>query len=336
MRKVRMILSWIAISLILQCTVLFFLDRFYFKDNTDVNMEKVDINAHKSNNNVHVNIPADAKDIKVSYDGKYVSYYMGFELNICNSETGEVKQLETLDGGNILKSVWLEDRNMLLTLEVEGNQVVLCNYDPQKNTNEKIVDICQYSNAYKTFDIKVSTITGVTYVQVGGRVYRIDINQTEAVQVPLVVNSVGDIGLMPTKDRLVYIAKNGKVVHITQPQERIVIDSNSNIKILDIDEDGNLYLGEMNGDKVTKIIKKNLDDVESKQKVIKLEQPVLCSNIYIDPMGNIYVNDSNTNTVKNIENGKELKYNGKFISFYKNGVTSLVDGKYYKTELSKQ
>lgn len=335
MRKVKIILAWIAVSLILQCSVLFFLDKFYFKDNTDVSMEKVSINSNNKKENIHVNIPSDAKDIKVSYDGKYISYYMGYELNICDTESGDVKQLETINGGNILKSVWLEDRNMLLTLEIEDNQIVLCNYDPEKNTNEKIVDICQYSKIYKTFNIKASTITWVTYIQVGNMIYRIDINQTAAVQVPIIVRNIGQIGLMPTKDRLVYIATNGTIVHITQPNERIQINTSSKLKILGIDEEGVLYLGEVTNNKVHKILKKDLDNDESAIKKVPLKEPVEDKNIFIDGTGAVFVNNSEAKTITDINTQKQITYKGNFLGFYNNGIASIVDGKYYTTEYPK-
>ena len=335
MRKVKIILAWIAVSLILQCSVLFFLDKFYFKDNTDVSMEKVVIGSQQKKEIIHVNIPSDAKDIKVSYDGKYISYYMGFILNVCDTDSGEVKQLETINSGNILKSVWLEDRNMLLTLEVEDNQIILCNYNPEKNVNEKIVDICRYSKAYKTFNIKASTITGVTYVRVGNMIYRIDINQTAAVRVPTVVRNIGEVGLIPTKDRLVYMANNGSIIHVTQPNERIEINTSGKLKILGIDEEGILYLGEIIDNKVHKIIKKDLDNVESKSQKVQLKEPVDAKDIFIDGTGTIFINNNLNKTITNIGTGSQVKYEGKFLSFYNNGISSIVNGRYYKTQYPK-
>ena len=237
MKKLKMILSWVILSLILQCSVLFFLDKFYFKDNTNVNMEQVKIDDNHVNTNMHVHIPDNAKDIKVSYDAKYVAYYEDKALKVCNTNTGDVDVLKNSEGRVILRSIWLQDRNKLLTLEVEDGEIVLYNYDAQKQTDQKIVDICPYKANYKNFDIQVSTITGVTYIQINNAIYRIDINQSFATNVPLAVQSLGSVSVMPTKDRLVYVAKKGTVIHMTQPVSRIPIDSNEQIEILGIDED---------------------------------------------------------------------------------------------------
>lgn len=335
MKKLKMILSWIAVSLILQCSVLFFLDKFYFKDNTDVNMQQVAINNNQTNQNMHVPIPTNAEDIKVSYDGRYISYYENYSLEICDTTSGDVKPLQGSEGKEILKSVWLQDRNMLLTLEVEDNEIVLYNYDPQKGVNQKIVGVCPYDAKYKNFDIQASTITGVTYVKVNNAIYRVDINQNFATDVPLSVRSLGSVSIMPTKDRLVYTAKNGTVVHMTQPSERIPINTKEPIDILGIDEDGYMYLGELKGDLVNGIVKKNLEDINSKSEKIALDKPVNKKDIFINGKGDIYVNYSDKGVVKNIKSSKEIKYKGKFVSYYNNGVASILDGKYYKTTFSK-
>lgn len=335
MRKVKMILSWIVVSLVLQCTVLFFLDKFYFKDNTNVDMQQVSINSTKDNNKIHVTIPAGAKDIKVSYDGKYVSYYDKTKLEICNANTGNVKQLENINNNQILRSVWLEDRNMLLTLEIEDGEIVLYNYEPEKGVNQKIVEVCPYNQGYKNFDIKASTITGVTYIKINNHIFRVDINQNFATKVPLNVRVLGDISIIPTKDRLVYMAPNGTILHMTQPNTRIAIKSNESLVILGIDEDGVAYLGEVQGNKINKIVKKNLNDMYSKEEIITLEEQVNKKDIFVDGRGNVYVNSSSKKVVKELKSKKETSYKGEFLGFYNNGVASLVEGKYYKTPFTK-
>lgn len=335
MRKVKMILCWIGISLILQCTVLFFLDKFYFKDDTNVNMQKVSINSTKDNNERHVDIPNNAKDIKISYDGKYISYYNKLKLNICNSNTGDTNELENPNNNQILRSVWLADRNMLLTLEVEDGEIVLYNYEPEKGVNQKIIGICPYNQMYKNFDIKASTITGVTYIKINNHIYRVDINQTFATRVPLNVRVLGDISIIPTKDRLVYMAPNGTILHMTQPNTRLAIRSNESLVILGIDEDSVVYLGEVRENKINKIVRKNLNDIYSKEKIINLDEPVNKKDIFIDGRGNIYINSSSKKIVRELNSKKETNYKGEFLGFYNNGVASLVEGKYYKTPFKK-
>lgn len=335
MKKLKMILSWVILSLILQCSVLFFLDKFYFKDNTNVNMEQVKIDDNHVNTNMHVHIPDNAKDIKVSYDAKYVAYYEDKALKVCNTNTGDVDVLKNSEGRVILRSIWLQDRNKLLTLEVEDGEIVLYNYDAQKQTDQKIVDICPYKANYKNFDIQVSTITGVTYIQINNAIYRIDINQSFATNVPLAVQSLGSVSVMPTKDRLVYVAKKGTVIHMTQPVSRIPIDSNEQIDILGIDEDGYVYVGQIKNNLVDGIIKKNLDNINSKSEKIKLDKPVEKSNIFINGKGQIYVNNPSKKVVKEIKSSAEIKYKGNFVAYYSNGVASILDGKFYRTNFTK-
>lgn len=335
MKKVKIIIAWMSVSVILQCAGLFFLDKFYFKDNTDVEMEQVSIEKVEEKPEVHVSIPEDAKDVKVSYDGRYVTYRDGYDMNMYDTTTGESKTFDDIEDRQILKLTWLADRDKLLTLERDGYQIALYNYDPEKGTNDKMVDICQYSSQYKTFDIKVSTITGVTYVRVDNMVYRVDINQSQAVSVPIVVRNLGSLALMPTKDRLVYMANNGQIVHVTQPKERIAIPVGGDPKILGVDSEGVAYIGEGNGVTVSKIIKKDLDDPNIKSSTIKLTEPVKSNEIFIGENGEIYVNYKSKHLVKELKSGQETKYEGRFISIYNKGVATLVDNKYYKTKFGK-
>ncbi|MEG1003651.1 MAG: hypothetical protein RSD13_02690 [Clostridium sp.] len=335
MRKVKIIIAWILVSVILQCTGLFFLDKFYFKDNTDVEMQQVSIHKTEEKPEVHVDIPSDATDVKVSYDGKYVTYNDGYEANMYDTSNGEIKTFSNSDDKQILKLTWLADRNKLLILERDGYDIALYNYDPDKGTNEKMVDICSYSSEYKTFDIKASTITGVTYVRVANMVYRVDINQSQAVAVPLVVRSLGSLALMPTKDRLVYMAKNGQVIHLTQPTERVALTTSQKLDILGVDSEGVAYIGEGNGKTVSKIIKKDLDNTDVKSTTITLSEPVNPKEIFIGENGEIFVNYESKHMVKEMKSGKETKYDGKFLAIYNKGVASLIDNKYYKTKFGK-
>lgn len=330
MRKFRTILVWIAISLILQCGVLFYLDQVYFKDNAKVNMKQVDIKNDLEKLDKHPQIPTGATSIKPSYDGKYLSYYDNGSLNVLDGNSGEIQNFDLVQSGPVLDSLWLSDRNVLLTLENVNGRIELYSYDARKKQNEKMIDITYYSQYYKTFDIQSSPITGVTYVKVGGGVFRIDINQSHAEAVPITVKSVGSMDILPTKDRLVYIAEGGSVIHMTQPSQREVITGYGPLKIIGIDENDTVYLVKANNDKVSKILKKDLNNETSKVETIDLGVSASLKDIFVKDNGNLYVNDSSKNEVKEIKSGKTFKYEGSFIGMYQSGIASKKDNKLYR------
>lgn len=330
MRKFKTILAWIALSLLVQCGVLLFLDQVYFKDNAKVNMKEVEIDSKIGNNQNHPYIPQEAINIKPSYDGKYLSYNNGTSLNILESNSGEIQNFDLIQSGSVLDSLWLSDRNVLLTLENVNGRIELYSYDAKKKENSKVVDITYYSQYYKEFDIKSSPITGVTYVKVGTGIFRIDINQSHAEAVPVTVRQVGSMEVIPTKDRLVYIAEGGSVIHMTQPTAREVITGYGPLDIMYIDENEEAYLCSSNSENINRILKKDLNNTNSNIEVINLKREVKRKDIFIKSSGEIFINNNNNNEVEEIKSGKIYKYEGSFIGMYQNGIASKKDNELYR------
>ncbi|ENZ03721.1 hypothetical protein ACED96_14735 [Clostridium thermobutyricum] len=329
MRRVRMIIIWILISVILQCGVLFYLNNFYFAENTDVSMQKISIADTMNEKTIHVEIPSDASNVGISFDGVYIVYKENGVYKIADSSTGNIKDLGTSENP-ILFAKWITGRDMLLNLQVNDGEVVLYSYDAQTGQNRKLVNICEYSSSFTRYDIQASAITGVTYVKVDNVIFRIDINQISAQVIYPVVQFLGNIDTMPTKDRLVYLANQGNVLHLTQPAERIPMNTAKPLNILGIDDNGVIYLGEMENGYVTSIITKNLNNPLDPSKTIALKEPVTNNDISVRQSGKIYVNYNMQNEVEELQSKTITPYNGQFLGFYQYGVSTLKDGKYYK------
>ncbi|MGL4847599.1 MAG: hypothetical protein ACRC28_01535 [Clostridium sp.] len=329
MKKIKLIILWVLISLVIQCGILFYLNNFYFEDDTNVNMQKISISDSMNQKTVHIEIPGDAQNVGVSFDGVYITYQTNGVYKIADSSEGKTKDLGT-EENPILCAKWLDGRDMLLNLQNNDGEVVLYSYDAQTGQNRKLVNIAPYSQSYVNYDIKASTITGVTYVQINNTIFRIDINQTSAQPIYPVVNQLGSMDTMPTQDRLIYVAKGGNILHITQPNGRIPMNTKNPLTILGIDDNGTIYLGEVNNGEISSIVTKDLDNTNAQSKVISLKEPVKSSDINVRQDGQIYVNYSSQSEVDEITTQKVTKYNGQFLGFYQYGVSYLKDGKYYK------
>ncbi|GKX67919.1 hypothetical protein [Inconstantimicrobium mannanitabidum] len=332
--KGKHILAWMLISIVFQGSILLFLDKFYFKDNTDVDMKQVNVSDMSSKPEVHMEIPSESKNVKVSYDGKFIMYNDGTSINIANTSNGSTQKIEGLDTGSLLRTTWVNDRNLMLFLTREGSKVALYNYEPEKNTKQKIIDICYYSSKHKDYDIRTSTITGVIYVRVDNTAYRTDINQTKVTEQSIKISTLSDFFVLPTQDRLVYQNLNG-YIYTTQPRSRIYLNAKRKTTVLGVDDDGVAYFGELQSDnKIDTIFSFSIPKNERKRTPITLSSAVATKDIYISSKGSIFVNNSNSKVVTEVETGKQTKYDGEFLSFYNYGVTSLVNNKYYKTRFS--
>lgn len=331
--KFKHILAWMVVSIVFQGAVLLFLDKFYFKDNTDVNITQINVSKQAAKTEVHMNIPNDSKTSLVSYNGKFVTYNENNLISIANTSTGAIHNIENLDAENLLKINWVGDRNLLLLLQREENKIVLYNYDPEKNIKQKIINICNYSSRYKDYNIKTSTVTGVIYVRIDNSAYRTDINQTKVTRQSILLSSSSDFFIMPTQDRLVYENLNN-YVYLTQPRSRVYTKATNRTTILGIDDDGVTYLGELQNGKVNRIISFSISEKVRSKSPIALINETDPKDIFISSKGNIYINYSYKGIVKEVHSGRETKYDGQFLSFYNDGVTSLVNNKYYKTRFS--
>ncbi|MGL4875537.1 MAG: hypothetical protein ACRC30_12915 [Clostridium sp.] len=329
MKKIKLIILWVLISLVIQCGILFFLNNFYFEDDTDVNMKQISISDNMNQKVIHIEIPADAKNVGVSFDGVYITYQTDGVYKIADSSEGKTTNLGA-DGNQILCAKWLDGRDMLLNLQNNDGEVVLYSYDAQTGVNRKLVNVAPYSQSYVNYDIKASTITGVTYVQINNTIFRIDINQTSAQPIYPVVNQLGSMDTMPTQDRLIYIANEGNILHITQPNARIPMNTKNPLTILGIDDNGIIYLGELSNGGISSIVTKNLNNPSEANNVISLKEPVNSNDINVRQDGKVYVNYSSENEVDEVTTQKVIKYSGQFLGFYQYGVSVLKDGKYYK------
>lgn len=329
MRRVRMIIIWILISVVLQCGVLFYLNNFYFAENTDVSMQKISVSDTMNQKTIHVEIPSNASNVGISFDGVYITYKENGSYKIADSSTGNIKDLGTSEN-QILFARWLTGRDMLLNLQVNDGEIVLYSYDAQSGQNRKLVNIGPYSSSFTRYDIEASAITGVTYVKIDNIIFRIDINQISAQPINPVVKFLGNIDTMPTKDRLVYLANQGNTLHLTQPAERISMNTTKPLNILGIDDNGIIYLGEMENGYVTSIITRNLNKPSEPSRTISLKEPVTNNDVSVRQDGKIYVNYNMQNEIEELQSKTITPYNGQFLGFYQYGVSTLKDGKYYK------
>lgn len=347
MKNLRRIFVWALLSIFIQSAGLFYLDKFYFVTETTFKTKKVEQVAKTKPSNIKIQVPDQADNVSVSYDGKYTAYYIGDTLKVVNTETGQIKDVQFDDGVKVSYYKWLPDVDSMIIAEKQssnkGYYLSFSNYDVQKNRKKDIKDdingnsgrIYLNDKTSEVQDIELSTLTNIIYVKVGhkgGRnsIYRINV-MAEMEKERINSYLTGNIVIFPHEDKFAYEDLTYHKVYVTGVQGSIKIKGVTNPCVFAVDGDDNLYIGQVQNEKVTKIYYGSIKDDTSTWKSVSLQKPADKKDIYITEDGKIYVNDNLRGIVTELGSGKETVYNGEFLQMYNNGVASVREGMLLKT-----
>jgi len=320
MKLYKKIIAWAILSIILQIGGLFVLDNFVFKHSSKFKSNKIDIEKQNTKD-INVIIPNGAENVNISYNGKYLTYYENDTLYIEESKTGTKTEVKTEDNGEILYYKWLSDRDRLIIAEKvvkDGETVIqLITYSPKDSSVSYVTSICDYEDDMKVMKITESTFTSVYYVDIyrGGlksMVYRIDINNDKS-RVSLQASVLGNMQVIPHVDRLVYEDEINNKFYVTSPNKQLTFNSNKNLTLLGIDRNDVIYIGELNGEKISSIIYGKVDEDTSSWNTVNLEAVVNRKDIYFNNESEILINDNLKGAVKNLTTGLEVEYEGKLV-----------------------
>jgi hypothetical protein len=341
MKLFRTILIWMMISLTIQFAGLFYVNNYFLTSNTSIKMKKI-VKSDVKKPEPAINVPENAKDVSVSFDARYLAYYDGDTLKVIDTKTGDEKQVEFNSGIKVSFYKWLPDRNRMLIAEKEtsnsSSNFKLAYYDVDKAVKEEIRTLDWANKKAEVKDIQASPLTNVIYVKVdigGGRssIYWINIMK-EMKKVDTRAYIIGTIRVIPHEDTLLYEDLIYHRVYATGQYRPINVKGVNNPSLLDVDDNDNVYIGETQDDKISKIYYGDIKDPENKFQVIDLKGSVKKSDIFITAQGKIYINDNLKGTVKEFESGKEYTYPGTFLQIYSDGITSISDGKLVKTKFN--
>ena len=115
------VIIWALLSIMMQAGVFLFLDKVYFKETTDVQVEEVAQPSVKSKD-IDVNIPQTAENILASSDSRYISYNDNGSLKVIDVSTAQVKDINPSEDAEILYSTWVPKNNIILMAEKRYNK----------------------------------------------------------------------------------------------------------------------------------------------------------------------------------------------------------------------
>ncbi|MGN0143444.1 MAG: dipeptidyl-peptidase IV, partial [Clostridium sp.] len=211
MRIIRRIIAWSLLSLIFQVSVLFILDRFVFRQSSEFVSRKIELNKPYEDK-INIKIPNNAENIKISFNGRYMSYDKNGEVIITETKTGKEKSVRTGKNGQILYYEWLPERDRIVIVEKakkKGKEMIqLATYNPKNYETTYVTELCRYEEGMKVRCVTESIFTNVYYVYISDsdtndRCYRVDINN-DKFDILFKCNNFGSMHVIPHTDRLVY------------------------------------------------------------------------------------------------------------------------------------
>ena len=101
MKVFKKIIAWAMLSIILQISILYVLNNIVFKHTSEFASKPIEVKKDTTKD-IKATILSTAKDVSISYNGKYLSYKENDALFLEDSKTGISNQVKTENDGTIL------------------------------------------------------------------------------------------------------------------------------------------------------------------------------------------------------------------------------------------
>jgi hypothetical protein len=335
-RTSKRIFTWIIISLILQCSLYLFLDKFYFSPEGSIKVTKIDSVDKKKQIKPNVTFDSTDKNISLSDDFTYTAYMSNGLVKVVDTTTGKERKINFSSGIKCLSYKWVPGTSrMIIAEKVNSNTIKFFYYDAEKQSKAGIYD---YENkrensmpAGQDVDFQISELTGVLYAKITysksiARIYRIDRNET-LTRVSTVTTNVGNIAVASNDDQLVYEDSQYGGIHSNySPKRTISLNGISRISLLGADDNDNFYIG-VGKLTINKIYYGKLTENTSSWKEVSTSNLINTDDVVVSSNGNIYVVNKDQETVTDISNNKKNTYEGNFVEMNNDSIISTIDNK---------
>ena len=341
-RKLKIICKWIIVSFVIQTGVLFYLSNYYFTDKTKVTFKT--INQIELCNKNDITIPKGAKKINLSPSGRYATYYLENTLHVINLVNGKDNVVDLEENLKDTFVKWYEAEDKLIILEKkeidDKAAIKIYTYEAKDDLKQAVLDFNNKSRLYKlptstskVDDIQLNTLNTIVYIKSSDynskNINRLDIS-AGIHKLPIDTDNIEDYYIIKQQDQVVFDNILNKKVFLFNSQEtkEIVIDGVDKSKLLYVDNNGIVYIGQLDNDKVKAIYYKNYYEKDNNNwEKIQLEKPLEVKDIHIFSEEHIYYVDNINGMVINLKNKKKTKFIGEFVDMNCNSIMSLKDQK---------
>jgi len=343
MKKIKMVYGWILLSILLQCTVLSYINFIYLPGRGSIKatmyvIETVEVKDRK------FKLPDEASGITVSYDGLFVAYRQGDKLVIADMDKKKtLKTLEPLDG-KFSYFRWLPDREMLIysIMEPEGQsgQVLISTYDIVPELERSYPEIKSLPKGSEIIDIELSPLTNIVYPVIKvdkdkTKIYKFDI--MDNLKYIMSTNSSTVFKETMYTDSLIYQTSDGKIrIRSGKTGKLSLIPVKEATLLLATDDDDFIYTAatDENG-KIIAIFYGKTEQKAAEWQTVKLDQPLSAADVYITAEGAIYAADKQEKTIHALKGTGAAEYQGDLLMVLDSYAVSTDGGKLLLEVLKK-
>ncbi|SFC64319.1 hypothetical protein [Clostridium uliginosum] len=345
MKKLKIILSWSIIALILQHGIFLYVEKVYLSTDLNIEAKKVEEEENITDKKSEIDIKKGLDAVKVSSDGRYVSYLQGNKLKILDSNNNKEKEFDSNNGAEVVFYEWLTNQdNMIVIQKIKEKGTYYfepVSFNAKKGESRELADFDLNKVRIKletpkdeVDNVVFSTSTHSLYIKVKKSSEKCDLYYANVMnQLKKVKNNkvIGDVVVPTTSTNAVM--QEGSNITILNTKGNLSIPNVKASKILGTDVNDNVYFGEVANSKIKKIYYTVLSDKIRKWNELKLQNPVDKEDIIIDYSGKVYINDKVKSSVLELASNKSIKYKGELIQSYYKGVISRVDNKLLKNNI---
>jgi hypothetical protein len=324
MKRSARIYSWIIISIILQIAIFVYFNNYFFGSKSDITATSIDV-TDKPQNNKSISLAQGATDIKVSYDGSYVSYYLNNNLVVYDVTAKKEVKTISADNKEFTFYKWLPDRNMVMYAVCPPNgqkgeiRISTYDFDIESDQLRDYPGLTTLPRGSRIESVELSPQTNVVYFKVKTS------NANASIYKFNVMNNLSYVMSTSSKTLIKETAYVEKLVY-QDARNRIYIRDGANgtvnqlpIKseaaLLSIDSEDNIYVGKLDkSGMITDIYYGAVGNSFSSWTSVSLKKAVRAEDVFIKQSGAIFEVDENTKTMYAISSGNQnIKYTGKLI-----------------------
>lgn len=330
---------WIIISIIIQATLLYYIDKFYLTDNTEakvVVVETTKTDEKVQEKEIRATIPKDVKDIKVSSDGLYFACNNMGQLDIYSVEENQLKKTVKFEKDVLTFYKWLPDRNIIIYAfrapDNDGGRVNVVTYDMNSENEHSYPKLYNgLPRKSEIVDLELSPFTNVLYMKIKtsetmAAIYKFNIMDELSFIMNIDMNSI--IKKTSYVDNLIYQDEKNKLYQRLGAKYRSTpLPFEGKMVLIGVDVEDKVYAAEFDADdKFNCLYKgdKSLEDISSWTKV-EISRPQNFSNLIITKLGDVFENFENEKYLLNLTNNSKITYKGKLIEVLKEFVVSCDD-----------
>jgi hypothetical protein len=243
-KTIRKLFVYSIIGTIITGLPLFYINNYVLSDDYEpVSINKSNKKYTYAAERIKVDMPYEAKDIGLTYDGKYISYIEHEKLYLKEvSEDGQVKEIESEEP--VIYAKPFDDRDMIMYFTYNNDMLHINTYDIKKDEIREHKSI-EVRNLIGVKDVKYSSLTNLIYINVEidngekslNRIYRIDIMKNVSIYVR--GKRVENMALLSREDTLIYQDDKNNIYI----EKRLFKNfSDRKLSLLGVDKDEAIYL----------------------------------------------------------------------------------------------